>query len=179
MRNATAILAVVVGLVAGGCGEPLAPVSLIVDAPDTTSSTTHPPSTTTTAEPTTTTTLAPPPAPPPPPTTTIPAQVVAAAAPAPPPASSDCGGWADTVAAHFPAEQVDKGCQVLVCESGGDPTAQNVRSSASGLFQILQMHAWRFESFGWSWADRYDGAKNTAVAAMIWRESGWGAWQCS
>lgn len=28
-------------------------------------------------------------------------------------------------------------CRVLACESGGNPTAQNPRSSASGLWQIL------------------------------------------
>lgn len=93
------------------------------------------------------------------------------------PASSQaCGGWADTVAAYF--NDPVNACRVLMCESGGDPSAQN-RSGASGLFQLMPAHAWRFEEHGWTWADRFDGTKNIVVAAELRIASGgWGPWSC-
>lgn len=86
--------------------------------PVTTTSTTQPPPTTTTTappvEPSTTTTMPPSP---PPRAAAVPAGVGTVN-------GYPCGGDLPT-------------CQVLRCESGGNPTAENPRSSASGLWQIL------------------------------------------
>lgn len=133
----TCALVLVAVLAFAACGDTTAPVELLTadtadstavvhhlraadgPAPTTTTTTTLPPPTTTTtvAEPSTVTTM--PPSPP-----------VHAAAAAPAVVSDGqvngypCGGDLPT-------------CQVLRCESGGNPTAENPTSSASGLWQIL------------------------------------------
>lgn len=95
------------------------------------------------------------------------------------PTTQPCGGWEALVAAHFPGEQVAKACAVAWCESRGDPNATNRSSGASGLFQLMKVHSHRFTKRGWSWADRYDPGKNTAVAADLWREQSWRPWSCA
>lgn len=135
--------------------------------------TTHPPSTTTTAEPTTTTTQ------PPPTTTTTAHPVVVSHVPttsAPRPVG-DCGGWADLIAAYFPGEEA-KACSVMMCESGGNLTAENPRSSASGLWQFLAS-TWESVTGTPAPASAYDAETQTAAAARLRRQSGWGQWSCS
>ncbi len=88
-------------------------------------------------EPPTTTTTAPPPAP----TTTTthpPSPTVHAMAAGPSSGTVNgypCGGQLPT-------------CHVLACESGGNPTAQNPRSTASGLWQILNSTWAGFGGYG-------------------------------
>lgn len=61
-------------------------------------------------------------------------------------------------------------------ESGGDAGAQNTRSSAAGCFQLLRIHAWRFDATGSSWAFRYDARANTLAALHLYREQGAAPW---
>jgi hypothetical protein len=93
--------------------------------------------------------------------------------------TGNCGGWEPTIASLWPADQVARACRIAMCESNGNPGAQNNSSSAAGLFQLLSLHAWRFEAHGWSWADRYNGARNAVVAHDLWTESGWAPWVCN
>lgn len=92
--------------------------------------------------------------------------------------SQPCGGWQREVEAEFGLVEAPKACRVLVCESHGDPQARN-RSGATGLFQLMKVHAGRFEARGWSWGDATDGVRNIAVAHDLWLEQGWTPWQCA
>lgn len=78
--------------------------------------------------------------------------------------SGPCGGWRDLIATHFPPEQVDRACRVMLCESGGNSAARNPRSSATGLFQILRGPT--------------DPVANVRQAAAMWRARGWQPWVC-
>lgn len=66
---------------------------------------------------------------------------------------------------------VEVALRVIACESEGSPTVWNRQGSgAHGLFQLLGWEWLAFRMFGvWSVADP---AVNTAVAHVIWRESG-------
>lgn len=67
---------------------------------------------------------------------------------------------------------------VMLCESGFNPRAQNA-SGASGLMQIMPVHAPRFSKRGWNYeSDKFDPIKNLTIAAEIYKESGWGPWVC-
>lgn len=121
---------------------------------------------------TTPSTVPPTTAPPPPPTTSPPPVQVRPAGP------GSCGGWADTVAAHFPAAQVATACRVLVCESNGNPRAENRRSSASGLWQFLA-GTWESVTGTPAPASAYSPDQQTAAAARLWASSGWGPWSCA
>lgn len=115
-----------------------------------------------------------------------PVPVVVAVVPAPAPVRAPtaavapvaaCSGWADAVAEAF-GDAAPAACRVLACESHGDPGALN-RSGASGLFQEMAVHAWRYTARGWDWlTDRFDGLRNIAVAAEIFFEQGWRPWAC-
>lgn len=82
--------------------------------------------------------------------------------------------WRPLVAEHFPADEVDTAMCIIRHESGGDPEADNPRSSATGLFQIL----------AGLWGDHYqvthdqftDPELNVRLARDIWDAYGWGAW---
>jgi hypothetical protein len=74
--------------------------------------------------------------------------------------AGDCWGWGHLVFAYdWPHSTA---CAVLGCESGGNPNAKNRRSSATGLFQILN--------------GPYDPAANVALAYRMWRARGWQPW---
>ena len=45
--------------------------------------------------------------------------------------------WRPLVERHFPADEVDMAMCIIEYESAGQPDADNPRSSATGLFQIL------------------------------------------
>lgn len=87
--------------------------------------------------------------------------------------------WRPLVSAYFATEQVDRAMRVMACESGGNPSAKNPRSSASGLFQHLARY-WpsRSAKAGWAGASIWDPTANVAVAAWLWRTGGWGHWEC-
>lgn len=82
--------------------------------------------------------------------------------------------WRPLVAEHFPSDEVDTAICIIGYESNGDPNADNPRSSATGLFQILES-LWG-PHFGVSSEDLHDPETNTRLARRIWDESGWWAW---
>lgn len=80
--------------------------------------------------------------------------------------------WRALVAFFWPPEHIDRMLRIMACESGGDPYADNPRSTALGLFQIMG---------GWqaTWPGDYtDPWTNAAVAYQIWLTQGYGAWVC-
>jgi soluble lytic murein transglycosylase-like protein len=83
--------------------------------------------------------------------------------------------WRSLVAASFGSE-VDTALRVMRCESNGNPSAQNRRSSAAGLFQILQKTWQAFSPY--PWADRYHPRANVETAKRIRDGQGWPAWTC-
>lgn len=85
--------------------------------------------------------------------------------------------WRGLVAAYFPANQVDMAICIIRYESGGNPDAKNPRSSARGLFQILAS-LWA-PYYGVSYDDLYNPEINTRIAAGIWGDHGWGAWNAA
>ena len=140
------------------------PIKVVTDEAitTTTTSTTAPPTTTTTAPPPTTTTTAPPS---PPPVRTV-------AQP-----GGECGGWLDVVQLYFPADAVAKACQVLVCESGGNPFAYNP-SGASGLFQFMP-GTWESTTGTPAPASAYPPDHQIAAAGVLYGRSGWAPWSCA
>lgn len=68
--------------------------------------------------------------------------------------------------------------RIIYCESKFNPRAQN-QSGASGLWQIMPLHAPKFAKRGWDyWQDRFDPYKNSVVAIEIMQTSGLAAWSC-
>jgi hypothetical protein len=59
-------------------------------------------------------------------------------------------------------------------ESGGNPDADNPRSSAKGLFQVLGS-MWA-SHYGIDEADLYEPVTNVHIARDIWENYGWSAW---
>lgn len=82
--------------------------------------------------------------------------------------------WRPLVSLYFPADQVDRALCIIGHESNGDPRADNPRSSARGLFQVLGS-LWA-PHYGIARADLYDPVINTRIALDIWENYGWGAW---
>ena len=89
--------------------------------------------------------------------------------------------WRPLVEQFFRPQDVNRALAVIRCESRGDPTAANPRSSARGLFQILGRY-WprRSVQAGWAGADILDPVANTAVAAwLVYHRGGWSHWNPS
>lgn len=82
--------------------------------------------------------------------------------------------WRPLVARYFPDDEVRTAMCIIDNESGGDPKADNPRSSAAGLFQILRS-LWG-PHYGVSTSDLYEPETNVRLAADIWAKHGWGAW---
>lgn len=122
----------------------------------------RPSESTTTTTPTTTTSP-----PPPRPVTT----------PRPATSPQPCGGHLRAVQARWPADQVTTACRVILCESGGDPTAANPRSSASGVWQFLDS-TWRSTTGLAPPASAYPAATQHDAALALWQRSGWRPWSC-
>lgn len=104
-----------------------------------------------------------------------------------PPAGLFCGGWGALIAEHFPADQVDRACEIADCESGFDPGAVS-DSNDHGLFQLHAGNP-RFPG-GWQAAFErltgelffhavYDPALNVEFAAWLHAQSGWQPWVCA
>jgi len=84
--------------------------------------------------------------------------------------SSDCYG---EMRKHFPASQHAKASAVITRESGGNASAKNSRSSASGCFQLLaSLHRHRLPPGG-SFFNAHD---NTVGALNLWQQAGWSPW---
>lgn len=82
--------------------------------------------------------------------------------------------WRPLVAAQFPATEVDTAICIIRHESNGEPDADNPRSSAAGLFQVLGS-LWA-PHYGISRSELYDPTVNTRIARDIWEDHGWWAW---
>lgn len=82
--------------------------------------------------------------------------------------------WRPLVEEHFPPEEIEVALCVIRNESGGNPSADNPRSSATGLFQVLSS-LWS-DHYGVSYQQLLEPEVNTRVARAIWDESGWQAW---
>lgn len=89
--------------------------------------------------------------------------------------------WRPLVEAFFEPSQVNRALAVIGCESGGNPSAKNPHSTASGLFQHLgSLWADRSVQAGQSGADIFDPVANVAVAAWLVNEGGgWSHWNPS
>ena len=93
--------------------------------------------------------------------------------------------WRDLVARYFPERIIDEAMSIMECESGGDPTARNRRSGATGLFQFLR-GTWQFaaEAAGVGHLPPTDPEANIAAAAWLVRDSEaqgyrrWAHWTC-
>lgn len=119
--------------------------------------------------PTTTTTALPPPAP------RQPVRTQAATAPVQARVGA-CGGWEADVAARWPAEQVGTACRIIMCESGGNPTARNPRSSASGIWQFLKGTWAGYGGYAEAWLAPPHVQHDAAFA--LWQRSSWRPWSC-
>jgi hypothetical protein len=64
-----------------------------------------------------------------------------------------------------------------MCESNGNPQAQNAKSSASGLFQFLQSTWAGYGGYSEAWHAPPDVQLDAALA--LWQRSGWGPWSCA
>ena len=96
------------------------------------------------------------------------------------PRSGPCGGWDGLIAALWPDWAVGGACSVLMCESNGDPRAQNP-SGASGLFQVMPLWADDFQRVtGQPYYDgRFDAGANARFAAWLWGQTqSWSHWSC-
>lgn len=82
--------------------------------------------------------------------------------------------WRPLVSRYFPADDVDTAMCILQHESGGDPDADNPRSSATGLFQILAS-GWA-PHFNVSVDQLFEPATNVRLAREILDIQGWSAW---
>lgn len=82
--------------------------------------------------------------------------------------------WRPLVELHFPPDEVDTALCIIQHESRGDPDADNPRSTARGLFQILGS-LWA-PHYGVARTELYDPALNARLASDIWEKYGWWAW---
>ncbi len=104
---------------------------------------------------------------------TVLAATATATACVPPPAPQTCAQAVDRI---WPQSSRGWAHRVVWRESRGDTTAKNARSSASGCWQLLKLHAPRFIELGYRWADRFDPVANTRVALDLYREQGGRPW---
>lgn len=82
--------------------------------------------------------------------------------------------WRPLVERTFPESETETALCIIRHESGGNPEADNPRSSARGLFQILGS-LWA-PKFGVERNHLYDAALNIRLAGDIWERQGWWAW---
>jgi hypothetical protein len=75
--------------------------------------------------------------------------------------------------------QTERALAIARRESGMNCAADNPRSSASGLFQHLSIHAPRAERMGLAWANVTgpDCLDDVLLAKAMWEESGWAPWR--
>jgi hypothetical protein len=100
-------------------------------------------------------------------------------------ASDPIQRWVPLVERYFPSELVTEALAIIDCESGGDPSARNPRSSAAGLFQFID-GTWEYasEQAGFAGAAPDDPEANVAAAAWLVEYSlgvgdgPWAHWTC-
>jgi len=98
----------------------------------------------------------------------------------------DVERWRPLVERYFPLDRVNEALAVMACESEGDPTAENRRSGAGGLFQFLD-GTWAHASAGagFDGASVFSPVANIASAAWLVESSiasghdAWQQWSCA
>jgi hypothetical protein len=93
--------------------------------------------------------------------------------------------WRPLVEQYFAPDRVDEAMSIIDCESNGDPTARNPRSSAAGLFQFLD-RTWSHssEQAGFQGVSPLSPEANIAAAAWLVEyslgagDSPWAHWTC-
>ena len=75
--------------------------------------------------------------------------------------------------------QTERAMKVANRESHFSCTAKNPRSSATGVFQTLRLHAPRAQRLGLSWNDIAgpNCYADIALAFDLWRTNGWAPWR--
>ena len=93
--------------------------------------------------------------------------------------------WRPLVERYFVEERVTEALSIIACESNGDPSITNPRSSAAGLFQFVS-GTWEHasEQAGFGGASALDPEANVAAAAWLvdysldGDRSAWAHWTC-
>lgn len=88
--------------------------------------------------------------------------------------SADCYGAIRRV---WPSSTWSWADSIVRRESNNTPSADNPSSSASGCFQLLSLHAWRFDAVGCSWGLRYDAVCNAKAAYHLYQAAGSSPWR--
>jgi soluble lytic murein transglycosylase-like protein len=92
--------------------------------------------------------------------------------------------WRPLVTAYWPAELVEWALRIIACESGGNPYAENPRSTAAGLFQFLRSTWDRGPAPALGLGSYDSGAvfdPETNIRAGAWLYANWGGtsqWSC-
>ena len=87
-------------------------------------------------------------------------------------------GVAPVALAELPASADPVLDPIVQCESGGDPTAQNASSSASGLYQMVD-GTWKAYGGSTAHARQASVAEQTAVAQRLLADEGTSPWNAS
>lgn len=93
--------------------------------------------------------------------------------------------WRPLVERYFARERVGEALSIIACESNGDPSATNPRSSAAGLFQFIA-RTWEHasEQAGFDGHSPSNPEANVAAAAWLVDDSletgrsAWAHWTC-
>ena len=118
-------------------------------------------------------------------TPTLEAAAAVAAEPLEEPVADPVERWRPLVERYFAEERVAEALSIIACESNGDPSITNSRSSAAGLFQFIS-GTWEHasEQAGFGGASALDPEANVAAAAWLVDDSvsagrsAWVHWTC-
>lgn len=96
----------------------------------------------------------------------------------PTPVQAQNGHTPELIEKYWEADD-SEALRVAYCESRYDERARRPGSQYVGAFQIgVRTHAARIRRLGYTEEDMYDAGKNAVVAYDLWKDSGWGPWEC-